>query len=407
MHILVVSQHYYPDRFRINDICKGLVKRGHSVDVITSLPDYSTSHIPSEYKHGKRRDEIFDGVHVHRVPTLERGEGAFKRFFNYSSFAFSGWFYATFWQREFDVALVYQTSPVTMVIPALEACKKFCRKMIIYCCDVWPESAKAMDLHKFPFMYNIVHKISKEIYNKSDMIAVTSKPFINYLSNVNEVSQERLTYIPQHGEDMLKTMSPSSDSDKEYYNFLFAGNIGSVQNVDCIVHAADKMRDVAGVRIHIVGDGSKFREIEGLVESLDLGHMVILHGRHSVESMVRFYQMADCFVLTLTGDNFIGMTLPAKLQSYMSMGKPVVVSANGASREIVRDVDCGVCAETGDAEELMRAMMEILENRELYAKKGRNARKYYEENFTLKRFLDNLEIELYKLTPKSPQPERA
>lgn len=394
MHILVVSQHYYPDQFRINEICSALVKRGHVVDVITALPDYTTSHIPHKYKSGKNRNEIYEGVNIHRVSSIERGNGAIKRFLNYISFAVSGWVYSSRHQQNFDVAMVYQTSPVTMAIPAIKACKKYNRKMLIYCCDVWPESTKAMNLHKLPFLYNIVHKISKKIYATASIIAVSSKPFIKYLSEINDIPQQRITYIPQHGEDMLKTTPPFSDKYKDNYNFLFAGNIGKIQNVECIIHAANKIKNLDNIKIHIVGDGSNFDSIKNLVSTMKLEHMVILHGRHPIESMPAFYSMADCFILTLTGDSFIGMTLPAKLQGYMSMGKPIVGSIDGSANELINSVGCGICVEAGDVDGFSQALKKVSENREFYSANGKNARTYYKNHFTLDSFLDNLENQL-------------
>lgn len=398
MKILIITQHFHPDQFRINEISKQLSNRGHKVKILTGLPDYTFSRIPSKYKQKSFRNEIFGGVQIHRVKTLERGNGAIRRFLNYLSFAVSGFFYAMFKEEDFDLAFVYQTSPVTMAIPAIKACKKYNRKLIIYCLDLWPESCKAMNLQKLPFLYKIVHHLSKKIYQSADKIAITSKPFMDYLVKTNEVDPKRIVYIPQHGEDMLKTQTDFSDEYKNYYNFLFAGNIGTIQDVECIVKAAHRISEYdMPIKIHIVGDGSNFSEIKNLVEKLNLVETVILHGRHPLSSMPDFYSMADCFILTLTGNSLIGKTVPAKLQSYMSMGKPIAAAIGGAASEIIEEVDFGICVDSGDSDGLADAFVKIYENRELYRQKGTNARLYYEENFTLDVFMDRLEKLMEKL----------
>ena len=76
LKLLVVCQYYYPEPFRIHDICETLVKKGHEVTVLTGVPNYPEGVVPEEYRHGKKRDEIINGVRVIRNKQIARGSGA-------------------------------------------------------------------------------------------------------------------------------------------------------------------------------------------------------------------------------------------------------------------------------------------------------------------------------------------
>ena len=114
MKILVVCQYYYPEPFRHPDICEELVKRGHEVTVVTGLPNYPMGEIYKGYQNGEKRDEVLNGVKVHRCYTIGRKQGALYRFLNYYSYALSSTRYIKKIKEEYDVVFVNQLSPVMM-----------------------------------------------------------------------------------------------------------------------------------------------------------------------------------------------------------------------------------------------------------------------------------------------------
>ena len=132
MKILVVSENFYPDTFAINDIVRILVQRGHKVTVLTGLPDYTTTEIPEEFKHGKRRHERYEGAEVFRVPTISRRHAPIWRSLNYLSFVYSGKKFVREHKLDFDVIYVWEVSPVTMTIPAITAKEKYKKPLFLY-----------------------------------------------------------------------------------------------------------------------------------------------------------------------------------------------------------------------------------------------------------------------------------
>ena len=390
MHIVVFSMMYAPDDFKINDIVLELIRQGHSVKVVTGLPDYATSHIPGEYRWFRKRHEKMVRYEVRRLPIIARRHGVLFRMFNYLSYVVSGSIYALFCRKkDTDAILVYETSPIFQAIPALIFKKLAHRPLTLYCCDVWPACVQAWNVSEHSFFYRFSLRASRFIYRRCDTVAVSSRPFIPYLHEVCGVDKERMPYLPQHAEDLYSDICGVYEEDG-CTDFLFAGNIGAVQDVECIIKATARLPGELPFKVHIVGAGSNLNACKQLVEQLSLQNKVVFHGRHPQSQMPRYYKMADCMLLTLRGGDMIGETLPAKAQSYLSVGKPIVGAIDGAGREMIIEADCGEGVPAGDNEARAAAMRRVIEHPAVYRQKGQNGRRFFEENYTKALFMQRL-----------------
>ncbi len=395
MKILIVTQYYYPERFLINEIAPELVKRGHKVTVITGKPNYPEGIVNKEYRFGKHRHEILDGVEVVRTFEIGRRKGKIALMLNYISFALSGSIKAMFMKEKYDIVLSYQLSPITSVYPAIVYQKKHKVPHLLYCLDIWPESAVASVGNRDNALYKIISKISKSIYQSCDRIGVTSKPFIKYLNDVNDVDLNKMTYIPQHSNGELLAL----DFDKAEENtkhFMYAGNLGHGQTVEVILQAAAIIKDRADFRVHLVGSGSMLDELKEIVRKENMQAIIVFHGQHPMNEMHKYYKLADALVITLRGNNFVGNTMPGKLQTYMTTGKPIFGAINGAAKEVIDEAECGACVSSGDYRGLANLMTDFLDNPNKYANCGQNARDYFKNNFTKEIFMNRLEDELKK-----------
>ena len=390
MHIVVFSMMYAPDDFKINDIVLELIRQGHSVKVVTGLPDYATSHIPGEYRWFRKRHEKMVRYEVRRLPIIARRHGVLFRMLNYLSYVVSGSIYALFCRKKgTDAILVYETSPIFQAIPALIFKKLAHRPLTLYCCDVWPACVQALNVSEHSFFYRFSLRASRFIYRRCDTVAVSSRPFIPYLHEVCGVDKERMPYLPQHAEDLYSDICGVYEEDG-CTDFLFAGNIGAVQDVECIIKATARLPGELPFKVHIVGAGSNLNACKQLVEQLSLQNKVVFHGRHPQSQMPCYYKMADCMLLTLRGGDMIGETLPAKAQSYLSVGKPIVGAIDGAGREMIIEADCGEGVPAGDDEALAAAMRRVIEHPAVYRQKGQNGRRFFEENYTKALFMQRL-----------------
>ena len=455
LRILVVTQCFYPDIYAVNDIVEEMVKRGHKVTVLTGLPDYTTSKIPPEYRHGKRRHEHYKGADVYRVQTIARHHGPIWRSLNYLSFVVTGSFRA--WTQDFtkteagfDVIYVWEVSPVTMAVPAIRLAKRYRKPLFLYCMDIWPECVKAMGINERNLAFPIIHAWSRLIYNACDHIAVSSKPFFTYLEKMNRVPLSRMSYLPQYADDALLRSDFTKQPDG-HADFLFIGNIGKAQKLDCLIRAMsvfrekkdDSSSEANKVTLHIVGGGSDEERIRELAHRLGLTDRIRFYGPKHAAEAAQYYKKADVCVLTLDGSTHIGDTLPGKLQTYMAAGKPVIAAANGATKEIIEESRCGICTPAGDDRALGEALLDAAEailktemtrsaqdgpSRDDFSGKtkegqrgddlsgtigdrrgaadfaayGQNARTYFCAHFTKEKHFSELERLLYRMAGEAP-----
>lgn len=386
MKILVVCQYYYPEPFRISDICESLVKKGHKVTVLTGLPNYPEGKIPYDYRNGKKRKEVINGVIVIRNFEIGRGNGKVRLFLNYLSFTISASLKALFMEKKFDVIFVNQLSPVMMSIPAVVYKKKHNKKILLYCLDLWPASLTAGGIKESSLIYKYFLSISKWIYTSADKILVTSSKFKDYFESVLSIDIDNIEHLPQYAENIFFGYEEGISTEIKNlnktlgYNFVFAGNIGDIQSVETIIKAANELVEYKNITFHIVGDGSKAEKCKILVNNLGLNN-VIFYGRRPVEEMPHFYKMADAMLVTLKDDVALSYTLPGKVQSYMAAGKPIIGAINGETREIIEISQSGLCCSAEDYSTLANLIKIFCESKSK-EQMGVNARLFYMENFS-------------------------
>ncbi|WP_008825327.1 glycosyltransferase family 4 protein [Haloplasma contractile] len=401
MNILVVSQYYHPEPFRITDICESLVKKDHNVTVLTGLPNYPEGKVLPEYKFGKNRYEIINGVIIKRTFEIGRGNCKSKLFLNYFSFSISASIKAYFTKDKYDVILFNQLSPIMSGIPALVYKKRHKKKILLYCLDLWPASLAAGGLKKDSIIYNLFHRISKFIYKSADKITVTSSMFKQYFENTLEINSNDIDHLPQYAEDLFSEKYFSENNStyaKNTYDFVFAGNIGDMQSVETIIKAAYELKDYKNIIFHIVGDGSKLNQCKKLIKTLSL-KSVKLYGRRPLSDMPKFYSKADAMLVTLKDNDNISNTLPGKIQSYMAFGKPIIGAINGEGQKVIQDSECGFCCDAEDYKSLAKLILKFskVDNKEILSKNSYN---YYNEKYNKEIFIKKLEEALIELEDK-------
>lgn len=386
--ILVICQYYKPEPFRISDICEEMVHRGHEVHVVTGYPNYPEGILYDGYGKGKHIDEVINGVKVHRCYTVPREKGNVKRLLNYYSYALSSIAYVTSKDcvasdgKPFDVVFCNQLSPVMMADAAIAYKKKYNVPIVMYCLDLWPESLIAGGIKRDSYIYKVFQLISKRIYRQMDKIFITSRMFSNYLNSEFDIDLNKMEYLPQYAEGLFEKI-PVREEDG-IFNFMFAGNIGSIQSVDTIIKAAEELKDEP-VRFHIVGSGIELERIQEM--SKDLNN-VIFYGRRPVEDMPILYEKADAMLVTLASDPVLSLTLPGKVQSYMAVGKPIIGAIDGETMAIIKEAKCGFCGEAEDVRKLVKNIKMFISNETDRVEMANNSFDYYKKNFDRNKFMN-------------------
>lgn len=395
MRILVVCQHYWPEPYPLADICEELVRMGHSVRVVTGVPNYPMGYVYPAYKKRKNRSQQRNGVQITRTFTVGRRKNLIFRVLNYVSYALSSSWYVWNTKDEYDVVFANQTSPVIMSLAAILYAKKWKKPCLLYCMDLWPASLTIAGIREKSLPYCLMGWISGLIYRSAGVVLIASQGFREYLRDELGVADERITYLPQFAEDIFSKIA-AGDKSGEVKELVFAGNTGKAQALPTVLKAAAILRGEIELRWHIVGDGQALEEAKAMSKELGLEN-IIFHGRKPVEEMPAYYAMADAMILCLTGEKIISQTLPRKMQTYMAAGKPILASVNGETARVMAESRCGFCAPAENEE----AFAEVVRNYfkltpEERGQMGDNAREYYMNNFSKEAFFEKLSSRLLK-----------
>ena len=397
MKILVVCQYYYPENFQITTICEQLVADGYDVTVLTGLPNYPTGIIPKEYIKG-HRDEVVNGVRVIRCDEIGRKKGVVYLALNYLSYLRSASMKINSLDNDFELVFVYQLSPVLMAIPGKKYAKKHNVPLLLYCCDLWPESMKMYIHSESNPAFRWIKKVSKKLYNSADRIICQSTSFLPYLKSTHNIPEHKLTYVPAFADETYLTQDFTPED--KTVDFVFLGNLGIAQNLIAVLEAVKKIKNLPGFKVHFVGDGTFLDEMKLYVLQHDLDQIVIFYGRRPVEEMPKYYKIADACLVSLKADNATGLTLPSKVQGYMAAGKPIIGMISGSTKDIIEESQCGICVNADDIDGLATGMKDFIENREKYKDCGQKARQYFIDNFSKNKFMMKIEEEIEKLGGK-------
>ena len=400
MRILVITQYYYPEQFRVNDICETLAKRGHTVTVVTGLPNYPEGEIYEEYKDSYSEEEFINGVRILRCNLRPRHIGSINLIRNYISFVHQSKKLLKRINEVYDVVYVYEISPVTVGIPAIYYKKHHRIPIYLYCLDIWPECVRDRGekepLNKRHPVYVVALMLSKYVYKHVDEIGIKCIQFSDYLQKVCKVPKNKMKLLYEHAEQSYLEVAEEAQQNG-CYDFMFLGNIGSSQKCETIIKALEGIDETVPFKLHFVGSGSELENLKRFVNNHKLESKVIFHGRHPLSEINDYYDFADCCVMNLTCKTAVGYTLTAKLTSYMAASRPIIAAAEGATKDIIESADCGICVDSDNEEQLRAAMVEVLKNQSVFRDKGKKGRKYFLEHFTIDQHVGELENQLLHL----------
>lgn len=397
MHVLIVTQYFWPEDFRINDLALGLKERGHRVTVLTGKPNYPGGAFFPGYSFFARAREDYHGVAVKRVPLVSRGDGKGLRLaLNYLSFAFLASLLAPWLCREkYDVIFVYQPSPITVALPAI-LLRRFKRApMMLWILDLWPESLAATGAIHSQRILKWVDRLVRYIYKRCDRILIQSRSFANSIRSKG-VLADKLLYFPNSAESCYQPITlpleaPERGTLPNGFRVMFAGNIGAAQDFETILAAAEKLKAYPDIHWIILGDGRRRAWVENQVKARGLSGQFHLLGRFPLEAMPRFFALADVLLATLCKEPIFALTIPGKIQSYLACAKPIVAALDGEGGRVVEEAGAGIAVPAGDANALANAILRMsqLPADELW-NIGQRGRTYFERHFDRERLLDQL-----------------
>ena len=399
LKILVVTQYFWPENMRINNMVQGFVSKGHEVTVLTGLPNYPEGKIYADFLSEPAQFSTYNGARIIRVPIISRGKRSITLALNYLSFFISASTIGSYKLRgqSFDSIFVFAVSPIMVTIPALLLGRLKKAPVFVWILDLWPESLSAVGFTKNPTLLRLVGKMVSWIYNRADYLLLQSRSFDDNVRSycTRSISIDRLVYFPSWAEDDfsgdLQATSDLLPRDDSVFTILFAGNLGEAQDFPTILEAVKATRAELPVRWVIVGSG---RASEWLIEQVAEHKMdnVLLLGRHPLEKMPALFAAADALLVSLKTNEVFEKTIPGKVQAYLASGKPIIAMIDGEAARVVVESAAGMACSSGNAQGLAEIVrkMSALPVRELEGM-GQSGRRYYLEHFSKTMLFERLE----------------
>lgn len=397
MKVLVITQYFWPESFRINDVVRTLVEKGIEVDVLTGKPNYPEGVIYPGYQIGGCGVESWAGTAVYRVPLFPRGSrNVWRLIVNYLSFVVAGLICGPWMlrKRKYDVVFVYGLSPILLAIPAILLSWLKRRNLVVWVQDLWPDSLAATGYVRNPRVLRAVAWVVRWIYRHTDLLLVQSRAFVAPVAAM--APGKPVFYYPNSVEPMFSESPlpnvalPDVPALNEGFTVVFAGNVGAGQAVEVMVEAAVLLKDVPAIRFVVFGQGSRWDWMRKQVEVLGLTNLH-LPGRFPVNTMPGLMQKAEALLVTLADEPIFALTVPNKVQAYMAAGRPILACLNGEGARLVEEAQAGWGVPAQDARGLADAVLRLYQMpADDRAKMGANGRRYFNAHFDHDKLVDEL-----------------
>lgn len=397
MRILLLTQYYYPEPVeKVHDLACGLVKAGHKVTVLTGNPCYPKGKFYKGYRNFLKSENI-DGVKVIRVPQFpDHSRSVIRRVLYYISFAFSALIFGIFTKRRHDIILVYLAAlPIGLTGWVLS--KAFKIPFILDVVDLWPESVLSSGILKSNIAKGIILNVARFVYHRAQCICTVTEGFKTNIVNQG-IEKAKIHVIPNWmpsstyiSEEKVQKETILLYSDyKDKFIVMYAGNIGSYQNIGTIVNAAEILRKHEKICFLVVGDGVEYRKLIRQSEVSNLDNIFFL-GRKKPEEMLELYSVADVLVVHLLPSALGNISIPSKTYAYMASGKPILMAVKGEAQKFAEKNGIGVTVPPADPSAMAEGILRLFKmpshkRKHMGDRTRENYKKYYCSEIQIQKF---------------------
>ena len=404
MKILIVTQYFWPENFRINELCEEFINLGHNVTILTGYPNYPSGEIYERFLKDKKEFNNFKGAKVIRVPILPRKKNKITLSLNYFSFLFSSIFlgYFKLKNESFDIVFTFQLSPVTVGITSAFFSKLKKCPSVLWTLDLWPNTLVALNIIKKNWQINILKMIVNWIYSNCDVILAQSKSMLKEIKKYPSVTNNAYYFPSWSDSDLFQKKANLAPEIKEkiIFSFLFAGNIGEAQDFLSIIKAVKILskKDIKNFRIIIIGEGSKKSWLQTEIKKQEIDKYFELLNSYPIERMPSFFQHADALIISLLDREVFNMTIPGKIQFYLTSGIPIVGMISGEGANVIKKAEGGLICESGDYINFSKIIEKVINlDKKTLEQMGKNGKEYANQEFSKKDLIKDLENIFIKL----------
>ena len=399
MKLLFFSQYFWPENFRINEIINFLKKNNKST-VLTSYPTYPNKLMFKNYN--KLDDKKFLDLEIVRVPVTPRLYNNLSIYFNYLTFIISSFFFGLFVliKKKIDIIFIFSPSPILSALPIIFLNKLFKKKVVIWILDLWPNTVVDLKVIKNKYVIKFLKFMTLFIYNNSDLILAQSRAMKN---EIEKLTKTKCTYFPSWpeeniGQNMSELAKEIEIKKNNITRLMFTGNIGESHSFETLVKASIILKESHQVEWLIIGDGRWKKNLNDLIKKNKLQNQIKIYDSIPIYKIRSYFNHADALYLSLKENETFKKTIPGKLQTYMSSGKPIIGSISGEANNIILDAKCGFASNAEDYLELANNIKKFI-NLPMDDKKimGLNGINYAKEHFNKEKNFNFIEMELNKL----------
>ena len=351
--ILIVTEYFYPEEFKINEVALSFQEKGYIVDILTLNPTYPYGKVFDKYNNKWFTKDSYNGMNIYRLKSVTGYKSSlFKKLLKYFSFMILGSFVTLKIGKKYDYILGFDIGALSSMLPAVLIKKFYKKRVILWVQDIWPDSVYAYGFKKTKILEYILNKFVRFIYRHTDAFAVTGEGFkekiLPYIDN-----NQPIKYIPNWADDFNKNLEEFSFSDNKVTNFTFAGNIGKLQNLNNVIEAFGNLsrKYQQNAQLNIIGDGTELESLKQIVKENNYKN-IIFWGRKPKDEMYKYLKASDFLIVSLIDNPILELTIPAKVQTYIASGKPILAILNGDTADIIKDNSLGYCASPNDINEI-------------------------------------------------------
>lgn len=404
MNIAILTQYFPPEtgapQQRWSDLARRLAARGHSVDVLTALPNYPGDEIHPEYQGQANQIEHMGQVRVCRVSLyVPRQKTFLRRLFCYLSFSFNALRFGKRLLRRPDVLLM-ESPPLFIALAGVPLARAFGAKLVANVSDLWPRTAVELQMiGRGPSLW-AAERLEAWMYASSDLITAQTEGIARY---IEARTPSRTVVLFPNGVDpsLYRDLGDRQAVRRELgwsddrFVVVYTGVLGHAQALGQVLDAARRVSSPS-ILIVMFGDGPCREELLERVRAEGIGNVVI-HGHQPAARMPQIQFAADAGLVPLARRPIFEGARPSKMFEIMAAGRPVLLCGRGEAEGVLSsgpDGPAGLVVPAEAPEELARAIETLNNDRALAAKMGGCGRRLVTARFDRAAIAADLEKEL-------------
>lgn len=356
--ILIVTEYFYPEEFKINDVAIEWKNKGYEVDVLTMVPTYPASKVFDGYKNKWYQKDIWNGINIYRVRAVTGYKTSlFKKLLKYFAFMILGSFISLRIGRRYNLIFGFNVGALTGMVPAILLNKLYNKNVTLWIQDIWPDSVYAFGFKKSKLLEFILNKFVRFVYKHTTSFAISGKGFASRVLPYIQDNQN-IVYCPNWPDDIDMNISSFKFSEEKRVQFTFAGNVGKVQNLENIIKVFSSLPKTYQVKsqLNIIGDGSSLEMMKKISKNMN----IIFHGRKPRKEMSKYYKGSDFLIFSLVDKSIFSLTVPAKVQTYIASKKPILAIINGDASKLIKDNNLGYVSSPDDLDNIKNIFIKAI-----------------------------------------------